>query len=49
MVEKMSHFILVRFILNVITLVDGNCWLDKVWAAPLQNKLAATEKIANFG
>ena len=29
MVEKMSHFIFARFILLVMTLVDGNCLLDK--------------------
>ena len=44
MVEKMSHFIFTRFILLVMTLVDGNCSLD-----PLHNELAATVKITNFG
>ena len=39
MVEKMSHFILVRFILNVITLVDGNCWLDKSGLRPYRINL----------
>ena len=47
--KRLSHFILVRFILLVITFSWRQLLTGQVSASPLKNELAAAVKIANAG